>query len=209
MPSVTIPTNQHVFIAGRTGSGKTFLAEQYLNGYKNVCVLDTKGLFTWESAGKEVEIVTKISDLPLAVKSKIIYRPIWQEMKPEYYNAFFEWCYNRRNTIVYVDEFMSVSDNPFKIPDYCKAILTRGREHNVSLWVSTQRPSGISQIAISEASHFFIFTLNLQTDREKVASITGMRELLERPEDAATHKEKYIFWYVNIEKERAILAKLK
>ena len=40
-----IKSSEHVFIAGRTGSGKTFLAETYLASFPNVIVLDTKGFF--------------------------------------------------------------------------------------------------------------------------------------------------------------------
>ena len=37
-----IPANEHVFIAGRTGSGKTFMARKYLANYTNVVAIDTK-----------------------------------------------------------------------------------------------------------------------------------------------------------------------
>ena len=43
-----IKDSEHVFIAGRTGSGKTFLEKAYLAGFKNVIILDTKGTFYWE-----------------------------------------------------------------------------------------------------------------------------------------------------------------
>ena len=38
----TIPPDKHVLICGGTGSGKSFLAEQYLKGYEYVVKLDTK-----------------------------------------------------------------------------------------------------------------------------------------------------------------------
>lgn len=184
-----IKRSEHVFVAGRTGSGKTYLAKKYLANYDHVAVLDTKGTFTWDEVDpKELQVVTSISELGGANKSKIIYRPTWEELEIEYYDAFFKWAYMRRNTIVLVDEAMSVCPSPFKIPDYYKAILTRGRELNVSVWSLTQRPSGIPQVIMSEATHFFIFDLNLAKDREKIVHITGHEEFLERP-------GRYIFWY--------------
>jgi hypothetical protein len=104
-----------------------------------------------------------------------------------------------------VDELMSVSPNPAVIPEYLRAIYTRGRELKVACWGLTQRPSGISQIPISEAIHYFVFDLNLKTDRKKLVEITGQPELMELPGDT----EEYAFWYYNVKNKRPTLAKLK
>jgi len=212
--------NQHVFVAGRTGSGKTYLARKYLAGFKNVVVLDTKGTTVWPEiagtrweekdetrkgklyeAGKLFTLVTRLKDLALVKTPYIMYRPVWEEMNQEYYNAFFEWCYKRRNCVVWVDEAMSVSPNPFRIPDFYKAILTRGRELNVAVWSLSQRPAGIAQVIISEATHVFAFDLNMDQDRDKLANVTGTEEFLEKP-------GKYNFWYFFVESDRAVLARL-
>ena len=37
-----IEPDAHVLVAGATGTGKSFLAEEYLKGYSNVIKLDTK-----------------------------------------------------------------------------------------------------------------------------------------------------------------------
>ena len=37
-----IESDAHVLVAGATGTGKSYLAEEYLRGYKNVVKLDTK-----------------------------------------------------------------------------------------------------------------------------------------------------------------------
>jgi len=41
-PIAYIKPNESVFIAGRTGCGKTFLAKSYLANYPAVIALDTK-----------------------------------------------------------------------------------------------------------------------------------------------------------------------
>lgn len=214
-----IPINEHVFIPGRTGSGKTYLARKYLANYKNVVALDTKGLLSWPEipgtvwTGPEKEnlknngknenltIVTKLSEIDTVETPKIIYRPPWEELKDEYYNEFFKWIYLRRNTIVWVDEVMSICPSPYKIPEYYKAILTRGRQRNTAVWSLTQRPSGIPQITMSESTHFFCFDLNLPQDREKLVEVTGARELLQKP-------GKYLFWYYHVAHDEAYKAKL-
>lgn len=200
--TVTIQPDEHVFIAGRTGSGKTFLARKYLCRYENIVALDTKGLLKWPEVNpNEITVVKNLETLTEANTKKIIYRPVWEEMTQEYFNNFFKWCYLRRNTIVWVDEAMSVSPSPHTLPEFYKAILTRGRERNTAIWSLTQRPAGIAQVIISESTHFFIFDLNMPQDRDKIAEVTGAREILEKP-------GKYKFWYYHVEWEKAVKAKL-
>lgn len=214
-----IKPNEHVFIGGRTGTGKTWTARKYLAGFNHVAVIDTKGEFAWPEIGfhriehsngsisyrndnpEEVTLVEHIEGLGKSKTPKIIYRPVFSELKPEYYDIFFQWVYLRRNTTVFVDEAMSISPNPSVIPEYYKACLTRGRELNVGVWSASQRPSGISQLIISESNHIFAFDLNMPQDRKKLAEVTGAIEFLEKP-------GIYKFWYYNVRQDKAILAKL-
>lgn len=207
MAGVEIKDSEHVFIAGRTGSGKTVCARQYLSGFEHVVALDTKGKLKWpEVDPKELTLVKRLRDLPDTDTPKIIYRPIWEELEPEYYNEFFRWCYRRGNCQVWIDEVMGVCKNSFDIPEYYKAILTRGRELNVTAWSLTQRPSGIPQLIISEATHLFVYDLNLPQDRQKLVEVTGAEELWDRPNIAA--RKPYSFWYYNVNEENARLARL-
>jgi len=188
-----IKINQSVFIAGRTGCGKTYLAKKYLANYPFVVALDTKGMLKWEEVPKkDLTIVTNLADLPKATTPKIIYRPSFTEMNLESYNEFFKWVYFRENCIVWVDEVMGVCPNSSKIPEYYKAILTRGREKNTACWSLTQRPLTIPAVVISESLHVFVFQLNMEQDREKIANITGYNEF-KRPPQA-----KFQFWYLDL-----------
>lgn len=204
--------SEHVFIAGQTGSGKSYLAERYLAGFPYVVMLDTKGemLDRWLQRKKplwvgvpddEVTLVQHLEEIDKVDTPKIIYSPSFEELNEEYYNAFFQWCYFRRNTVVWVDEAMSVSPNPHRIPEYYKAILTRGRSRNTAVWSLTQRPKGIANVIMSEATHFFVFRLQMEQDRERIADITGAPEFYEIP-------PKYHFWYFRQGMERPILARL-
>lgn len=212
MSKYIIPTNQHVFIAGRTGTGKSFLAKKYLSGYKNVVALDTKGFLPqdWTEPGPEdLTVITKLGDIDKVKTSKIIYQPDLGEMNEDYYNAFFQWIYLRKNTIVWIDEVMSICPTPYKIPFYYQGILTRGRQRNVAAWSLTQRPSGIPQIIMSESSHFFIFDLNLPQDREKIVKVTGIEDFWEVPSKAGPAYNAYNFWYYNVMWDAAQLARLE
>lgn len=220
-----IAPNQHVFIAGRTGTGKTWTARKYLVGYKYVVVLDTKGEYEWPELGfykvehfdkdgylirtdwinnnpEEITLVENFADLAKVETPKIIYRPGHKELNQSYYNAYFEWIYFRRSCISLTDEAMSVSPNPSVIPEWYVACLTRGRELGIGIWSLSQRPAGIAQVIISESNHIFAFDLNMPQDRKKLAEVTGAPEFLEKP-------GRFKFWYYNVRQEHAILAQLR
>lgn len=194
-----IKTSEMVFTCGMTGSGKTFAMKQYLKGYANAIVLDLKGTFEFEDL--DVPIFDKLKDLESFGKGKAIYRPCFQELNKEYYEKFFEWVYFRQNTICYIDEIMALSDNPTYIPIYAKAILTRGRERNTAIWGATQRPKTIPLVYMSEATHLFIFRLNLEADKKRVMEIIPYDEIMQ-------NIEKRQFWYYNIEMDKPVLSKL-
>jgi len=202
MKPIAIKQSEHVFIAGRTGSGKTYLARNYLARYPHVYCLDTKGTLDWpEVAEEEVAVCTHLSEVIGAKAPKVIYQPVFEELNEEVFNEFFRFCYFKGDNIVYVDEVMSICPNAFKMPDYFRAILTRGRELNVACWTLTQRPASIPLITMSEATHFFVFALNLLKDRQRLVEVTTCEELSSQP-------GKYQFWYYNIYQDKAILAKL-
>lgn len=202
-PIAYIKPNESVFVPGRTGSGKSFLAQKYLSGYPAVIALDSKEDLTWsEIPPDQLNIITHLADLPTAAAGdycKVIYRPDVKEMTAEFYESFFEYCYKRKNCLVWVDEAMAVCPNPYKIPEYYKAILTRGRSRNTAVWSLSQRPSGIPQIIMSESKHFFCFDLNMPQDREKLAQVTGCPELQVKPNQYAREvlnlNGEFYFWY--------------
>lgn len=201
-----IPPNEHVFIAGRTQSGKTYLEKKFLSKYRNVAVLDTKGKFSWgEVPAKDLTTVEHVGDLSRVTTPKVIYRPSFDELNQACFDLFFQWVYMRGHTIAAVDEAMNISPNPHVIPDWYKGCLTRGAELGVGVWSLSQRPSEISSVIMSEASHFFVFDLNLKQDREKLCKISGVTELMDRPSDLGG---KHAFWYYNFSMDHAVLMRL-
>jgi ABC-type oligopeptide transport system ATPase subunit len=199
-----IAKNEHVFITGMTGCGKTFLAQTYLAGYPCVLVLDTKGFFEFENV-EDVPVFDRLNEFINYCNetkiSKVIYRPHFTELNTEFYNKFFEFAYFRMNCIVYVDEVMDVCDNASSVPQYAKGILTRGRQRNTAMWISTQRPKTIPLVFMSEATHYFIFRLNLENDRKRIQEIIPHDEI-------NTLIDKYKFWYFTHTMDKPVLASL-
>jgi hypothetical protein len=203
----TIKNDEHVFIAGQTGSGKSFLKQAYLSGYKNVISLDLKGKLTYEPFINDVPVYDNLEDLMKVGEGKYIYRPRFEELEDtSYVEKFFEWIYHRQNTICDIDEIMALNEmgGSNYIPRYAKAILTRGRERQTTIWGATQRPKTIPLVYMSEASHYFIFSLKLQDDRRRVQEFIPHSEIMEEI-PKKTHK----FWYYNDDMDRPVKASMK
>lgn len=202
MSSSFIKSHEHVFIAGRTGSGKSVTAEYYLAGYDYVIKLDTKDevserrankqpLWRGLEEGKDYTVITRLAELDNVETHKVIYVPDFTEQTQDHYNSLFKWVYERQNTILWIDELMSIAENPSRYPPYLKALYTRGRSKNVAVWSLTQRPKDIPTIVMANSTHFFIYDLNMPQDRKQVVEASGFTEFYELP-------GKYTFWYFNI-----------
>ena len=206
-----IPPNKHVFVAGMTGTGKSYLAERYLTGYEYVVKLDTKdetderlseGKSAWYGLEihKDFEIVRNFDDLDTVETKKIIFVPSYDDQTEEVFNKFFRWVFERGNTIVWVDELMSIGTTQ-KFPRELGRIYQQGRSKGVAVWACTQRPSGIPSIAPANSSYFFVFAMALPQDRQKMRDITGMPEMMEMTEG-------YEFWYYKMGDRHAVKAVL-
>lgn len=206
-----IPTDKHVFICGTTGTGKSFLAENYLSTYDYVVKLDTKaetderkrfGLSAWSGLveGEDFTIVRDIKDLDECETDKIIFVPDYEEQTDELFDTFFKWCFLRENTIVWIDELMSVA-NSYRCPKNLGRIYQQGRSKNVAIWACSQRPSGVPVIATSNSTYFFTFDLGSADDRKRLVRDTGCEQLETMPTG-------YNFWYYKIGDKRAVKARL-
>ena len=207
-----IPTDNHVFIAGMTGTGKSFLCENYLAHYQNVIKLDTKNvvderrrenknLWAGLTENRDFSVVRTLDELAYIETPKIIYAPDFSEQTPENYDILFDWIFRRENNILWIDEFTDIGTASY-CPTNLRRLYVQGRSKNVGVWACTQRPSGIPVISLANSRHFFIFDLNMDVDRKKVAQITGQPEFLEMPGG-------FNFWYYRVGSKKAVKAVLK
>ena len=206
-----IEPNKHVLVCGMTGTGKSYLCENYLRGYKYVVKLDTKDetderLSNGESAwlglteGRDFTIVRRYEDLDDVETDKIIFVPDYDEQTDAVFNLFFRWIFERGNTLLWIDELMSIGTvNSF--PKELGRLMTQGRSKNVGVWSCTQRPSGIPMCVPSNCTYFFVFDCARPQDRKKLVETTGMTQLYELPTG-------YNFWYYKMGERQVVKAVL-
>lgn len=165
-----IKSNDRIFLAGKTGSGKTTLAKKMLYPmYTRRVYWDIKhmnsDLLTCSS------LATTPEELAASIKKgkvSILYQP--RDIHSYDFNRVCEIVYNTGNFALFVDEASKVCSSSW-IEPWHDQIMTLGRERGVGIVNLTQRPRRCHNTVISEAEHFFIFRLQLETDVAKIKEI--------------------------------------
>lgn len=202
--TIQIKLGQHVFITGMTGSGKSQLARFLLGagGFHRVIVQDGKHEFEapteWGEKGKGYAVTDDMYQVDKLFKKfgKVIWRPDVEDLEePNNWHRLddlYDFVYQSGNMILYDDE-ASMSSNSHKYPRVKKRLLKQGRSKGVSCWNVTQSPVGVPNDFMREASHAFIFYLNAESDRQKVALNYGNR--LMKMNEAKEGFDPYMFYY--------------
>lgn len=195
-----IAPSEHVFICGGTGSGKSVLADVYTAGCPETVVKidikddtyarrrDGEPLWRGLTENEDFEVVYKLDSVYKSEFNKIIYVPPFEEQTPENYDALCKYVYTEGDMRLWVDELMLFTEGAQRFPPFLKALYVSGRSRRASVTTCTQRPMGIPAFCIANSQHFFVFGMNNDQDRKKMADVTGCRNFLEMP-------QKYAFWY--------------
>lgn len=198
--AVTIAPSEHVFICGGTGSGKSVLADVYTAGApETVIKIDIKddtfarrrdGEPLWRGLveNEDFEVVYSLDAVKKSDFGKIIYVPPFEEQTQEHYQDLCKYVYDNGEMRLWIDELMLFTNGAQNYPQHLKAILVSGRSRRATVTMCSQRPMAIPALCIANAQHFFVFSMNNDQDRKKMADVTGCKRFLIRP-------EKYAFWY--------------
>lgn len=184
--SFRIGREQHAFICGATGSGKSKLAEFLINDRfkERSIVYDPKHSRTI-SEWKGQTYIYGWYELMRADQDdvrRIVYRPsrepyekggkiVDESEDGDRQTEFFRFVFNGGHRRVYVDECSSLLGETR--PNYfLRKCLTQGRELGISVVCTTQRPVSIPIVTMSEASKIFVFRLGWPDDQKRVSDIT-------------------------------------
>lgn len=189
-----IRADERVLFVGRTGSGKTTLADRIIRtlGYRTV-VIDPK--HRWEFPG--YRLVESYDPDPRLIRQ--VFRPKDDEQE-DWRDAerFLEDVWNAgERTVVYIDELTRLSTPRRTIPILADFVRL-GRQAGMGTWYASQRPKDVPSLFLSEAEHWFVFDLRYIADREKCVGFLG-----ENVSQRVT--EPYAFWYSNPNEPDAFL----
>lgn len=187
-----IEPHSRVLFVGKTGSGKTTAAKEFLKPVKRLLIIDSKnGLDNWEHESDNVLTRAKFRN---GKDTRI------RVTEDKAALELLQIAYDTGDCTVYIDEINAIIPPGTRPPQVFVNIWQRGRSKKIAGWASTQRPASIPLIFLSEAEYFFIFRLNLLDDRKRVAQFGG-EQVLEPVRD------KYGFYYYSINNDEPIYYK--
>lgn len=189
--TIEIDSSDRVFITGKTGSGKSFLARELVRPLERLVVLDPKfSLGSWQLSDWD-----KDSRELLRNGDPVQIRVTWQERGEsiEFWDDVLWECFESGNLTVYIDELYSLAPQGNWMPEVMQRIWTQGRELGIGAFSASQRPRWIPPFTVSECEHFFVFRLLKLSDRKFMSDFMGDDVLIPIPHDAP-----YGFYYYNV-----------
>jgi len=174
------------FIAGRSGSGKSFLARRLLTAYGitehwpkefrgNKFIIDPNDTFDYPVEAQFETVAEVRLDPKIA---SIRYVPKASEYTGEHWNELWRKLNNYRYPLMtYVDETFAMETvfgtRRFEDGNFFTAYLTRGRAKGKAAILGAQRPVNIPRNIIGQAEWFYVFDLPLKDDRQTIAGTIG------------------------------------
>src|ERR1700681_3192452 len=150
-----IRADERCLFVGRTGSGKTTLADKVIRamGYRTA-VIDPK--HRWEFPG--YKLVTSYDPSPSTIRQ--VFRP--RDSETEEWKDSEEFLLRVWNagipTVVYIDELTRLS-TPRRTPPILADFVRLGRQAGMGTWYASQRPKDVLSLFFSKEEHWFVIEL--------------------------------------------------
>ncbi len=169
---------EHVTIMGPTGSGKTWLSADLLSMHKYVVVFCTKGRDATMQRFAGWHILDRWSDRYYR-DTKIILWPKARTLEEAKYNV--QPCIKEALDAIYVEGGWTVGLDDLKylceglnLKTDLSVMYGQVRSHGTSLVGCGQRPFGIIQPALDQASHWLLFYQADKRDVDRMSEVAGL-----------------------------------
>lgn len=194
--SYCLPTpDKRTVIVGSTGSGKTFTACWLLSSrdwhVRPWYILDFKGdTLIADIEAQDIDVTARPPTKPG------LYRvPLIPNVTDDALRQFMWRVWENENAGIYTDEGYMI---PRRDPAF-SALLTQGRSKRIELITLVQRPVWCDKFVFSEANHYYIMKLQLESDRKYVSEYLDGTPINRLP-------KYHSYWYNADEQEGAHLA---
>jgi len=195
----------HVTLYAATGQGKTTLALEILPIRKYMMVFATKQKYqrlfvTLKQQG--FKTLTNFDNPPNPdVTPKVILHCAPKDLgrgavqtQRRVYGKALDYIYKAGGWGLYLDELKYVTDN-LGLKSELELLYLQGRELEVSVIGTSQRPAWIPVVALAESTHLFIGAQSDQRDIDRIAEGAGRKGRIIRP--LIDGLEDYQFLYVH------------
>jgi len=194
---------QHVALIGKTGCGKTTLANAILPIRHNTVVIATKPVSpSLEKFGKEngyarIETWDPKAN-PATMPKRILWPPVsnFAHVPRQRYviGMAFNDIYGVGKWCIYVDELRFITDT-LKLNDAVELFLQQGRELGISFIGGMQRPKFVPLLVYSQSSHLFFWQEKDVNNLERISAINSVdSRFIAR---VVTQLEEHEFLYIH------------
>jgi hypothetical protein len=182
MPFTIDPTDR-VLIVGRAGSGKSTLARALFYTSRNLVVVDPKH----EEELPRATVCYTLAEVRQAFPqrtTRIVFRPNPEDPRSLDLDGVIRRVMHYGRTCLLLHETVDYASATRIVPALRRASKV-GRSLGIQLVSLAQRPVGLHNDIVAEASHVFAFDLSLLGDRQKIAGVGGAGFLDRPPGDHA------------------------
>ena len=160
-----------VVIVGKTGTGKTYYANEYLYEYNRVIIIDPLDEYAGLAFNTYSDLIMHCMDNP-------IFRVKMIDIQPDTLEEVSSIAYGLGSCCLCVEEAQrSIPWGREELPESFADILYRGRHLNLSLVVVAQRASTINIALRSQYTKIISFSQTEQADLEWLFKCTGYKEV--------------------------------
>ena len=173
----TINGDEQVLLIAATGGAKSTLAASMTLGVASLVAIDEKAALKLprsrtielpqyrDGEGKPSAEFTHALGVGLRWRddrrgteyNRVIVRPHVLDIDDfDAHDAIFRAVYQRRHTIVWIDEITATGATAQRVQPWLRAITARGRTRGLGLWTCSQAPFGITPPILRRNAHYLI-----------------------------------------------------